>query len=177
MGIKRGILIGRMQPPHNGHLEIIKQSFEDIDELIIGIGSSQMSHSQSNPFTAGERVLMLKKALSEQKIPGDSYYLIPIPDIMKNSVWVSHVENLCPKFNVVYSGNPLIQRLFKEKNYNVEIPPLIDRKNLSGRDIRFKMLNNENWEEFVPKSVLKTINKIDGVNRLKEISSKEINEI
>ena len=41
---KRGLLIGRMQPVHNGHIEIIKQILEEVDEIIIGIGSAQLSH-------------------------------------------------------------------------------------------------------------------------------------
>ena len=53
---KRGLLIGRMQPVHNGHIEIIKQILEEVDEIIIGIGSAQLSHELKNPFTAGERL-------------------------------------------------------------------------------------------------------------------------
>ena len=61
---KRGLLIGRMQPVHNGHIEIIKQILEEVDEIIIGIGSAQLSHELKNPFTAGERLMMLNQALA-----------------------------------------------------------------------------------------------------------------
>ena len=40
----RGILIGRMQPVHNGHIEVIKKTLEEVDEIVIGIGSAQKSH-------------------------------------------------------------------------------------------------------------------------------------
>ena len=44
MSIVRGILIGRMQPLHNGHIEVIKKILNEVDEIIIGIGSAQISH-------------------------------------------------------------------------------------------------------------------------------------
>ena len=31
----RGILIGRMQPVHNGHMEVIKRILEEVDEIVI----------------------------------------------------------------------------------------------------------------------------------------------
>ena len=49
----RGILIGRMQPVHNGHIEVIKKTLEEVDEIVIGIGSAQKSHELKDPFTAG----------------------------------------------------------------------------------------------------------------------------
>ena len=58
----RGILIGRMQPVHKGHMQVINKILEEVDEIIIGIGSAQLSYELKNPFTAGERVIMLKKA-------------------------------------------------------------------------------------------------------------------
>ncbi|HDM88409.1 MAG TPA: nicotinamide-nucleotide adenylyltransferase, partial [Candidatus Bathyarchaeota archaeon] len=43
--MRRGLFIGRFQPPHLGHLHAIKQALEECDELIIVIGSSQYSHT------------------------------------------------------------------------------------------------------------------------------------
>ncbi|MDR0900090.1 MAG: nicotinamide-nucleotide adenylyltransferase [Methanobrevibacter sp.] len=172
----RGLLIGRMQPLHNGHVQVIKKTLEEVDEIIIGIGSAQLSHSIRDPFTAGERIMMLTKALAENNISPDSYYIIPIQDILKNAVWVSHVKMLTPPFNRVYSGNPLVQRLFEEEEYEVHKPPLFNRKELSGTEIRRRMINNENWESLVPKSVSTIIHEIDGINRIKHLAITEINE-
>ncbi|MCL2686965.1 MAG: adenylyltransferase/cytidyltransferase family protein, partial [Methanobrevibacter sp.] len=30
----RGLLIGRMQPVHNGHMQVIKKTLEEVDEII-----------------------------------------------------------------------------------------------------------------------------------------------
>ncbi len=61
-------IIGRFQPFHKGHLEIIKTILKDNDHVIIGIGSAQFSHTLTNPFTAGERYLMISNTLEANNI-------------------------------------------------------------------------------------------------------------
>ncbi len=170
----RGLLVGRMQPVHKGHLQVIKRILEGVEEVIIGIGSAQLSHTLKDPFTAGERVMMLTKALTENDIPASKYYILPIQDIECNSVWVAHVKMLSPPFEHVYTGNPLVQRLFIEEGYEVTEPPLFNRKLYSGTEVRRRMLAGEEWESLVPKSVVDVIREIDGVKRMKHLSKKEI---
>jgi nicotinamide-nucleotide adenylyltransferase len=170
----RGLLVGRMQPVHEGHLEVIKIILQEVDELIICIGSAQLSHSLKDPFTAGERMMMLTKALNENSIPASKYYIIPIQDIECNSVWTAHVKMLTPPFEHVYSGNPLVQRLFIEDGYEVTVPPLFNRKLYSGTEVRRRMLAGEDWESLVPKSVVNVIKEIDGVSRMEHLSRKEV---
>ena len=78
--IKRGLLIGRMQPVHNGHIEVIKETLKEVDEIVIGIGSAQLSHTIKDPFTAGERVMMLTQALSENSVKHRHYYIVPMEE-------------------------------------------------------------------------------------------------
>lgn len=170
----RGLLVGRMQPVHKGHIEVIKRILKEVDEVVIGVGSAQLSHTLQDPFTAGERVMMLTKALSENGIPPSDYYVIPIEDVECNSTWVAHVKMLTPPFEQVYSGNPLVQRLFFEGGYEVTTPPLFNREICSGTEIRRRMLSGENWKILVPKSVVKVVDEIDGVRRLKHLSKEEI---
>ena len=173
----RGILIGRMQPVHNGHMQIIKQILKEVDEIVIGIGSAQLSHELKDPFTAGERVVMLSQALAESKIDPSRYYIIPMQDINFNAVWVSHIKLLTPPFSVVYSGNSLVKQLFSEEGFEVKQPPLYDRLHLSGSEVRRRMLNDENWQELVPNATVEVIDEINGVERLKNLSVKEISDL
>ena len=64
----RAILIGRMQPIHNGHMQIINEILNEVDEIIIGIGSAQLSHELKDPFTAGERIVMINQALADEGV-------------------------------------------------------------------------------------------------------------
>ena len=172
----RGLLVGRMQPVHEGHIEVIKRILEDVDEVIIGIGSAQLSHTVKDPFTAGERVMMLTKALTEYNISASKYYIIPIQDVVCNSVWVAHVKMITPPFNKVYTGNSLVKQLFKESRYQVTVPPLYNREVYSGTEVRKRMLEGKEWESLVPKSVLEVIKEIEGISRIKNLSVKEVNE-
>jgi nicotinamide-nucleotide adenylyltransferase len=173
----RGLLVGRMQPVHEGHLQVIKTILQEVDELIIGIGSAQLSHTVKDPFTAGERVMMLTKSLAENNIAASRYYVLPIQDVACNSVWVAHLEMLSPPFSKVYTGNPLVQRLFYEAGYEVEVPPLFNRKIYSGTEVRRRMLADEDWQSLLPSTVVKVIQETSGVDRIKHLNRKEVSEI
>lgn len=56
------VLIGRFQPFHNAHLEIIKRSTALCDKLIVIAGSAAQPRTYKNPFTSEERALMIKYA-------------------------------------------------------------------------------------------------------------------
>ncbi len=72
---KRGLFIGRFQPPHKGHIKVIQNLLAKVEELIIIIGSSQISHELDNPFTTGERICMMKSALDEAEINPYKYLI------------------------------------------------------------------------------------------------------
>lgn len=173
----RGLLIGRMQPVHKGHINVIQETLKEVDELVIGIGSAEKSHTNSNPFTGGERILMLSKALREYDIDPSRYYIIPLEDIACNSLWVSHVKMLTPPFYKVYTGNSLVKQLFKEEKIPYVQPPLFNRTEYSGTEVRKRILNNDNWEKLVPKSVSKVIKEIKGVERIQNLNKKEVSEL
>lgn len=166
--MSRAFIVGRFQPFHKGHLEVIEEVLKEHDSVIIGIGSAQYSHTLQNPFTAGERHLMISNALETQKI--FNFYIIPIEDVNSNPLWVAHAESLTPKFNSVYTNNPLVKRLFYEKKYNVKSMDLINRIEWSGTRIRDKIINGENWEKDVPSPVRDIIVEIDGVARLRDLA-------
>lgn len=163
----RALLLGRYQPFHKGHLNVIKEISKEF-YVIIAMGSAQESHKIKNPFTAGERFLMISETLKNEGI--SNYYLIPIEDINRYPIWVSHVESLVPKFDIVFTRNPLTKLLFSEKGYNVKQQIEFDRKKYSGKEVRRRMISNENWKELLPMPVVKIIDEIDGVNRLIDIS-------
>lgn len=169
----RGFFIGRFQPYHTGHHEVIEKILKEVDELIIGIGSAQESHTIDNPFTAGERILMISRALDELDTD-KKVYIIPLEDIYRNSLWVSHVLSMVPPFDVVYSNNPLVTRLFGEAGIEVRRTELYNRRIYQGTEIRRRILEEKDWEELVPEVVMKTIVEIGGIERLRDISGSDV---
>ncbi|BEP18058.1 nicotinamide-nucleotide adenylyltransferase [Pyrofollis japonicus] len=172
--VKRGLFVGRFQPPHLGHIEVIKWCFRHVDELVIVIGSAQESHTLKNPFTAGERIEMLRLALRDAGIRADKVYLIPVPDIAMNFVWPRYVELFAPRFQIVFTRNPLVARLFSEYGYKIVEPPSFSREEYSATHVRELMLaGNDRWRQLVPRSVEKYIDNIKGVERLQQIAMKD----
>jgi len=85
-------------------------------------------------------------------------------------LWVSAVEGYTPKFNVVFSNEPLTRRLFTEAGYKVKELPLFDRQVYMSTLIRERMVRGDNWRELVPKAVADFIDEIDGVNRVRDLA-------
>ena len=162
------LVVGRFQPLHKGHMDVIHKCAEESEHLTIGIGSAQYSHTPENPFTAGERYMMINKTLRDEGI--ENYSIVPIEDIKRYPVWVAHVTSLVPPFRRVYSNNPLTRRLFVESGYEVRESPLYNREVFSGTEIRRRIICDEEWRSLVPEPVAKIIDDIDGVNRIKQIS-------
>ena len=169
--MRRALFIGRFQPIHMGHVEAIKHILSENDELIIVVGSAQYSHTFDNPFTAGERIEMVRMALEEAGIDLRRVIIIPVPDVGSHSIWVAHLKSLTPSFQTVYTNNPLVTQLFVEAGYEVKPIDMFRRNELIATRIRKMMVEGEDWRALVPNSVVQFIDKIDGVKRLKTVVS------
>jgi nicotinamide-nucleotide adenylyltransferase len=168
----RGFYIGRFQPYHNGHQSVIENIAEEVDELVVGIGSAGDSHSRHDPFTAGERIMMITKSLVDLDLVT---YVVSIEDLDRNSVWVSHVQSMSPDFDVAYSNNPLVIRLFREAGVEVRQSPMFNRGVLEGTEVRERMVEGGDWERLVPGAVVEVIDEIDGIDRIQQVSDSDAN--
>ncbi len=169
-----GLIIGRFQPPHKGHITAIKTILKKVDMLIIGVGSAQKCFFENNPFTAGERITMLKAALDEEKIDCSRYMLIPIQDVDDNRLWVHHVVSLVPKFDVVYTNDKLSNYLFKTAGFESKFFEEYDRRVYSSTEVRRRMKEDKDWRALVPGSVAEIIDDIKGVERVKFIEAQSL---
>ena len=170
----RGMMVGRFQPFHNGHLNAVKYILKEVDEVIIVIAASQQSHEFENPFAAGERYEMIYNSIIEELKDISRVKIIPANDVKDNGLWVAHVLRLIPKFDLVYTNNPLTKLLFEQAGKEVRTPPLYERKDLSAENIRKLMREGNNqWKKLVPKAVGEFIEKINGLKRLEIITTSD----
>ncbi len=58
-----GVVIGRFQPFHKGHEHLVQSALDESQHVIIVIGSANIARSAKNPWTAEERVRMIKSTL------------------------------------------------------------------------------------------------------------------
>lgn len=170
--MERGLIVGRFQPYHLGHHKGILRALKHVDELVIVIGSPMRSFEvNKNPFTCGERIEMISGALKASRVL-NRCYIIPVPDIQDNSLWVSRIESFCPKFNVIYTNNPLVEKLFHHSGYLSR--KVVSRlKNIKSEHVRYWLRNNMEISSAVPKSVEDYLTKIGARNRLRCLSEEE----
>lgn len=174
MNPRRGLFLGRFQPYHKGHDAVIRRISKEVDELVIAVGSAQYSHTLRDPFTAGERIMMITHMLRDDPV---FRYVLPIEDIEQNALYVAHIRRLAPPFDVVYSNNPLVIRLFEEAEMPVCEMPRIDREHLWGTKIRELMLQGDDWRRYVPDAVCDVIDEIGGTERLRQIHESDGSEV
>jgi nicotinamide-nucleotide adenylyltransferase len=168
-----GLFVGRFQPFHLGHLATVKFALSRVEELIIVIGSAQTSHEMRNPFTAGERIRMIKDSLVvDSGLDMKRILLIPVADIYMHSLWTHQIDILVPKYNVVFTNDIFTALLFKQREIEVIEPSLYRRKELSATEIRSKMAKDEDWKKLVTFQTAKVVEDIHGVERIKAIFAK-----
>jgi nicotinamide-nucleotide adenylyltransferase len=168
----RGFYIGRFQPYHHGHAHVVERIAEQVDELVVAVGSAGESHKPDDPFTGGERVMMLTRALVDLDLVT---YVVPIEDIERHAVWVSHLQSMSPTFDVAFSNNPLVVQLFREADIEVRQVPMHNRDVYEGTEIRERMRSGEPWEDLVPEPVVAVIHEVGGVERIQQVSSTDAN--
>lgn len=163
-------MIGRFQPFHLGHLELVHQILNENDEIIIIVGSSQVNYTSKNPFTAGERIWMIRDTLIESKIDMSRVFLINVTDDVNNSRWFSNIKSLSPPFKVIYTGNKFVKILLKNETVHIKEPKLFQENTLKGSVIRKLILEDSSkWQELVSESVRKIFREIDAVERIRNI--------
>jgi len=166
------LVIGRFQPPHEGHVRLIAQALSLGEKLAIVIGSAQESYTLRNPLTAGERFSLLEK-LIESRFRGDMHRIsiVPVMDINMNKVWVRYLEMLLPPFSAVVTRNPLVAELFSDAGYRVFEQELYRRRECSGTRIReLASRGDPSWRACVPPEILGDLEALDFQGRLERLS-------
>ena len=162
------IFVGRFQPFHNGHLEVIKWILKKEKKILIVIGSIQEFQTKENPFSFKERKEMIKNSVLETGIKNFKIY--GMPDLFDDILWSSKIlEIVAVKTKneiTVFTKNSWTERCFKKIGAEVKPYPIF-LNNISGTKIREKIFNSEEWKNLVPKEVLKIFKKIKGVEKIK----------
>ena len=165
----RALFIGRFQPIHKAHLEVIKKILKENDKIVIAIGSSQESNTKENPFSAEERKGMIDAVMKSHKIK--NYETAEIPDFFDDGKWCGYIKENIKGIDAAYSGNNIVLNCLKSRGFSVEKIKLID--DLNSTRIREKISNGADWQKDVPKEVIKFLAKIDGAERIMRLYSKE----
>jgi nicotinamide-nucleotide adenylyltransferase len=169
-----GLLVGRFQPFHLGHLEAVKYALKGVDYLYVVVGSAQRSHERDNPFTAAERITMIKSALDGNGVDPSKWMAIPIADADSHSLWVATIVSMVPKFDIVFTNDALTFLLFNEEGAEVKAVPYFDRSQYSATNVRSRILERKDWVSLVPPQVAKLVREFGGVERVRALMRKDL---
>lgn len=177
MKYKIGVVHGKFQGFHLGHMEYVLASFEHCEHLIIGITNPdpdltkkdssdiKRSLSESNPFTYYERYIMIRDSLVERNISKDNFDIVPFPINFPDKLYL-YAPSDAVYFTTIYDewNRKKIQVL---KNLGLKVNILWERtmedRLTSGTELRDKIKHGLVWEYLVPKAVERIIkeNKLD----------------
>jgi nicotinamide-nucleotide adenylyltransferase len=172
---RRGMIHGRFQPFHRGHLEYLRGAAGRCDELYVGITnpdptrirpepSDPVRHlPESNPWTYAERLLMVKAAAQDLGLDLASVHVIPFP-VNEPELWPAYVPDGVTQFLRLFSdwGGTKLERL-EDAGYQVVVLDQGADKEVSGADVREALRDGRDWESLVPPGVARVIRELERV--------------
>lgn len=167
-----GMIHGRFQPFHNGHLEYLRAALERCQTLIIGItnpdpsqiapeAESEHRHlPEANPFTFFQRLLMIREVIRDEGIPPERVILIPFP-VNYPDRWRYYLPPGVVHYLRVFSPweRQKVERL-RNYGYRVEVLQEGVAKEVEASEVRRRMASGEDWTELVPPAVARVIREI-----------------
>lgn len=168
--IESGMVHGRFQPPHNGHLAYIRAAAERCAHLFVGITDPDRRATrpeaddprrhlpESNPFTYTERLLMIAAGAEEAGLGG--IRIIPFP-ITEPDLWDDYVPRDAVHFLRLFSpwGESKLQRL-RARGYRTEVLDAPGGKEVSGEEVRAAIRRGGDWSDLVPPAVARFIHRL-----------------
>jgi cytidyltransferase-like protein len=172
---RRGMIHGRFQPFHNGHLEYLAGAAERSDEVFVGITnpdpqriraepSDPLRHlPESNPWSYVERLLMVKAAASDLGLEPTRVHVIPFP-VNEPELWPAYVPAGVTQYLRLFSewGGTKLDRM-REAGYEVVVLDEGVEKAVSGADVRGALRAGGDWESLVPAGVAAVIRSLERV--------------
>ena len=162
-----GLLIGRFQPFHLGHLEALRFALSKVDKLWLGLGSSNKPIEKNNPFSAEERKEMILSSIDDSMKEKISIYFIP--DLDNHVRWIEKIDTIVPDFDIVFSNDELTNHLYSKRDVQVLSIPFLKRDELSGTNVRDLIISDQNWNALVPKGTENFLISNNAKERLKNL--------
>lgn len=100
--MKLGIVIGRFQPVHIGHITLIKQAIKQSQHVLIFLGSSFEPSTVKNPFSVQQRSELIRLGLTDQEYSRISFMTIK-DSPYSDATWISSINRTIKYFKSVNS--------------------------------------------------------------------------
>jgi cytidyltransferase-like protein len=171
----RGMIHGRFQPFHIGHLEYLKGAAARCEEVFVGITNPDPRRvkpepadprrhlPESNPYTYVERLLMVEAAAGDAAIAAERLHVIPFP-VNEPELWPPYVPADVVHYIRLFSdwGGTKLERL-RAAGYEVVVLDEGAEKEISGADVREALRVGGDWERLVPAGVAALLRQFERV--------------
>ena len=165
----RGLIMGRFQPFHLGHMALVRQAMAECDDIIIAVTSTQYNYLEKDPFTAGERIEMIRNALNESGMDPGRYMILGLENQHNVATWPAYIRAALPPFQRIYSGNPYVAMLLHDYGTEVAEPDMVDRERFNASILRRMMADGGDWRGRVPPAVARFVESVGGEGRVRTI--------
>lgn len=163
------VFIGRFQPVHNAHAEIIYRAAKLAKQIVVIVGSAKQPRTYKNPWTANERMLMLQNVCDEMDLPPDVNIRFEsnIDTIYNDQAWAARVQSIVRKHTQLGDNVGIIGHVKDDSSFYLNMFPqwkleqveLIEPLHASNiRDLYFRRDVNTNFLcSVIPPSVLRML--------------------
>ncbi len=164
-----GMIHGRFQPFHNGHLEYLRLALERSDVLVVGITnpdpyqiaeevtSAHRHHAEANPFTFYQRLAMIRDTAHDEGVVPERIVILPFPVNLPER-WRYYVPPQAHHFVRVFSAweQTKVDRI-AAAGYAVEILSPGATKEIEATEVRRRLAAGEDWRALIPPAVARII--------------------
>ena len=159
--IPRGMIHGRFQPFHNGHLEYLRGAAVRCDEVFVGITNPDPERIKPEP--ADPLRHLPERRARDAGIGAERLHVIPFP-VNEPELWPPYVPPDVVHFIRLFSdwGGAKLDRL-REAGYEVVVLDEGAEKEVSGADVREALRNGGDWEPLVPPGVAALLKRLERV--------------
>ena len=167
---KKVLYLGRFQPFHKGHLEVIRFILSQQLDVVLGIGCPMDGRTFRNPFSFEERERMVAAALGEAGMTVCK--VVSVDDINDSPRWVEHVRRTVGDYDWVFTNSETDVELFERAGDTVvgKGKMLVERGRFRGTKVRELMASgNPDWEGLVPPAVLRVLKELGAEERVREL--------
>ncbi len=145
--MSRATYVGRFQPFHLGHFQVVETYSQEFDEFLVTLGSADKSREEDNPLTVEERKEVIHQCFPDIQILALEDEGSSEED---NQRWAEKLEEKTGA-DTVLSQNDLVKRLVKEyTDMELMEHQLFDPEVYSGTEIRRRIRSDEEWRYLVP---------------------------
>ena len=171
------VLIGRFQPFHNAHLEIVKRATALTDNLVIITGSAAQPRTYKNPFTSRERYGMIYEAT--RGLAMQIHVEENIDTIYNDQAWAVRVQGIVNKYSIPGTKTGVIGHKKDESSFYLDMFPQWEYENVEEieplsavniRDLYFKRDVNMNFiKAVVPQTTFDFLNEFKDTPEYEQI--------